>query len=122
MERIRQRIIETTFSQILLEIKYVGDDVLIIVGGGNKPHIGCVSISIPLLSLKGDGKQSCTSSVWNMTGHKDEAVCRKLSEAYCKKTGKMVVCTGGIHFDDVQPEQIEELMEKLDIFIQNEWR
>lgn len=120
MEGSRQQIIETTFAQVLIEVKYLGDDVLMIVGGG-AAHIGCVSISIPRLSLKGDSGRSCTSSVWNMTGHKDEAVCRKLSEAYCKKTGKLVVCIGGIHIDDIRPRQIAELMEKLDIFIQEEW-
>lgn len=121
MDWNRQRIIETTFAQILIEMKWIGDDVLIIVEGGDTPHMGCVSISIPHPSLKGDGEQSCTSSVWNRTGHKEEAVCRKLSEACCKKTGKLVVCTGGIHVENIRPEQIEELMGKIELFVQDAW-
>lgn len=95
--------IETSFARLSVEIKYLGDDILIIAGGGDKPHIGCISVSMPRLSLRGNGEHSCTSSVWNMTGHKDEAVCRKLSEAWCKKTGKPAVCIGGIHLDHIRP-------------------
>ena len=61
-------------------VKRIGEDLLISVEGGQKPHIGCVIQSIPRPSLTGDGSYSATSSVLNLTGHKDEYLCRKLSE------------------------------------------
>ncbi|MBQ1399786.1 MAG: hypothetical protein IIY83_04635, partial [Lachnospiraceae bacterium] len=52
-----------------------------------------------------------TSSVINVTGHKDEAVCRYLAEEVCRATGRTVVCTGGFHVDGITPEQIAEVTE-----------
>ena len=68
---------------------------------------------VPRLSLTGDGSTSVTSSVLNLTGHKDEAVCRLLAEEYCRRSGHTVVCTGGFHVDAITPEQIRELMEAI---------
>ena len=63
--------------------------------------------------MTGDGSTSVTSSVLNLTGHKDEAVCRLLAEEYCRRSGHTVVCTGGFHVDAITPEQIRELMEAI---------
>ena len=48
-----------------------------------KPHIGCAVLAIPRPSLKSDGSMSCTSSVLNLSGHKDETLCRLLAERAC---------------------------------------
>ena len=65
-------------------------------------------------SLSGDGTISVTSSVINLTGHKDEFLCRRLAENRCRETGKVVVCTGGVHMDHITGEQIEELLKNID--------
>lgn len=120
MEWNEQHIIETSFLKIYIKIVNIGDDLLIAVRGGTREHIGCTVVSIPRPSLKDDGRNSCTSSVWNLVGHKDEEVCRRLAEAYCKITGKLIVCTGGIHAESLQAPQIEELISKIEKFIQIE--
>lgn len=120
MDRNKMNIIKTSFLDLCVECKEIGNDLLITVSGGTRPHIGCTVISIPRLSLSGDGKKSCTSCVWNLTGHKDEDVLRRLAEAYCKSTGKLVVCSGGIHVEDIASSQIKELISKVDEFIQVE--
>ena len=58
----------------------IGDDIVLILAGGDKPHIGCVVQAVPRPSLTNDGSISVTSSVLNLTGHKDEFLCRKLAE------------------------------------------
>ena len=61
-------------------------------------------------SLTGNGTISVTSSILNLTGHKDEALCRRLAEKLCRETGRVVVCTGGFHIDNMKPEQIDEVV------------
>ena len=84
------------------------------LSGGEKPHIGCIVQAVPRPSLSGDGTISVTSSVINLTGHKDEFLCRRLAENRCRETGKVVVCTGGVHMDHITGEQIEELLKNID--------
>ena len=91
-------------------VKRIGEDLLISVEGGQKPLIGCVIQSIPRQSLTGDGSYSATSSVLNLTGHKDEYLCRKLSEQICAACQTTVVCTGCVHIDQITKEEICEIM------------
>lgn len=93
---------------------FLGEDILACIQGGDKPHIGCTVQSVPRPSLTGNGTISATSSVLNLTGHKDEALCRRLAEKLCRETGRVVVCTGGFHIDNMKPEQIDEVVKALD--------
>ena len=105
-----------TIAGITIEIceKAIGEDLVLTLSGGEKPHIGCVVQAVPRPSLSGDGTISVTSSVINLTGHKDEFLCRRLAENRCRETGKVVVCTGGVHMDHITGEQIEELLKNID--------
>ena len=69
-----------TFTEICVEVRRLSDDYHILVSGGERPHIGCTVLAIPRPSLDGSGKMSSTASVLNVTGHKDEEVCRYLAE------------------------------------------
>lgn len=101
---------ELSFSKISMHITKVGDDYNIVLEGGEKPHIGCTVIAIPRLSLKGDGSISCTSSVFNLTGHKDEMICRYAAEKICAEKKAVVACCGGFHIDEISEERIEEVI------------
>lgn len=103
-----------SYSYIEVSAAWVGNDVLLCVRGGDKPHIGCTVQAIPRPSLTGDGSASVTSSVMNITGHKDEALCRRLAEQICRETGGAVTCTGGFHVDGMGREQIEEVVAAMD--------
>ena len=97
-------------SALQVSAAKIGEDILLCVSGGTKPHIGCVVQAVPRLSLSGDGTQSATASVLNLTGHKDEFLCRKLAEIVCSRLGVTVVCTGGFHLDGMTDGQIRELL------------
>ena len=100
-----------TFTEICVEVRRLGDDYHILVSGGECPHIGCTVLAIPRPSLDGSGKMSSTASVLNVTGHKDEEVCRYLAEKVSAGKKTTVVCTGGIHMDGITKEQIAEIVE-----------
>ena len=107
-------VIKLSFADLNIEQKKIGDDILITVSGGEKPHIGCCVLAVPRPSLTGDGTVSATSSILNVTGHKDEFICRKLAEKAAAEYGCTVVCTGGFHMDHITPEQIKEVLEALE--------
>lgn len=101
--------IALSFSELKVSVTRVGQDYSVILQGGEKPHIGCTVLSVPRPSLTGDGSISATSSVLNMTGHKDEVLCRYLAEVLCRKKRAVTVCSGGFHMDGITKEQIEEV-------------
>lgn len=105
---------ELSFSRIMVQVNQTGDDYHIVLKGGEKPHIGCCVLAIPRPSLKEDGSTSVTSSVINVTGHKDEQVCRYLAEQTAIKKKAVVVCSGGFHMDDITEAQIKEVIETVE--------
>lgn len=105
-----------SFAEITFEIKFIGDDILILIYGGDKPHIGSAVLAIPRKSLSDENKISCTSSVLNVTGHKDEKICRHMAETFCKRYNSVAVCVGGFHCDNLTAEQIQEVVDAVKIF------
>lgn len=93
------------------DISQLGEDYHILLTGGTRPHIGCTVLAVPRPSLTGNGTRSSTSSVLNLPGHKDEQICRYLAEQLAAQHNAIVVCTGGFHMDDMEPEQIRQVME-----------
>ncbi len=108
----REISIHLSFTEIIITVENIGTDLCIAVQGG-KPHIGCTVLAVPRKSLKGDSI-SCTSSVINVTGHKDEEICRYLAEKAAAKYNVTAVCTGGIHIDGITSGQLEELREGIE--------
>jgi len=91
----------------------------IYLGGGEEPHIGTVVISQPRKSLKGDGTISCTSSVFNLVGHKDDGLALPLAEELCRRLNLIVVVTAGIHIDGANEEDLQRFSNNLGILLQN---
>lgn len=102
--------IKLSFTAVKAYVRQIGQDYIILLEGGDSPHIGCAVMAVPRPSLTGDGSMGSTASVLNLTGHKDEEVCRYLAEQVAKKKGAVTVCTGGIHVENITSEQITEIM------------
>ena len=102
---------DTPAGEIFLDIYPAGEDIAAVLTGGERPHIGCAVMSVPRGSLTGDGSISSTSSVLNVTGHKDEYICRMVSEELCRKYNALSVCTGGFHTDAMTQERISEVLD-----------
>ena len=99
--------------KVIAEVKIIGDDLMISVWGGTKPHIGSISVSVPRPSLQDNTTMSATSSIINLIGHKDEVVARKFSEKLAAKFNKNAIATAGIHIDDITENQINILMQNM---------
>lgn len=114
MEWTLRKKITLSFSELEIQGAFLGNDFILCVQGGDQPHIGCTVLAVPRMSLTGDGTVSATSSVINLTGHKDEAICRRLAEHCCKKLNAVVVCTGGFHMDNLSGEQVAEVIKAVE--------
>lgn len=90
---------------IELEVRRLGTDLLAVLCGGAE-HVGCVVLALPRPSLADPQHTSCTSSVINRAGHKDEVLCRMVAERLCIHFKTVVVCAGGIHFDEITERQL----------------
>lgn len=92
------------------EVLCIGEDILVSVWGGTKPHIGSVVMSIPRPSLKDPNMISTTSSVFNCTGHKDEAIARLLSENIAAALNRLTIATAGFHIDTINKNGLRLIM------------
>jgi hypothetical protein len=91
-------------------ISRAGRDITMYIGGGTAPHIGSVVISQPRESLSGSGHRSCTTSVYNLLGHKDDQIAVLFAEAFCKKYGIVVVVSAGMHIDKASPSELKKIL------------
>lgn len=94
--------------RIRVTVDAAGDDLLLFIRGGRE-HIGSVVLTQSRASLRGDASMSCSSSVLNVTGHKDEEICRFLAEKTACASGRRVAAAGGIHIDGLSPAGIREV-------------
>lgn len=85
------------------------DGISIYIGGGEKAHIGTTVISQPRASLTGNGSISCTTSVINILGHKDDEIIIPIAEKVCKHFNETTVVVAGIHIDRARALEIEKL-------------
>lgn len=83
----------------------LGKDVILLIGGGQKPHAGCVVICEP-----DEASGKVTTSTHAFKTHREEVVARPIAEAVCRKTTARVVCVCGIHVEKAGKKDIELLV------------
>jgi len=97
-------------------VQEMGQDLLVSIWGGTKPHIGAVGVAIPRPSLRDPRKWSATSSNFTFVGHKEDILVKKISEKLASQLKRNVVVIAGIHWDDISNKEIkaiENLTQKL---------
>jgi hypothetical protein len=102
--------------KINLMVIPMGDDLCITITGGDKSHIGCVTLSIPRPGLADPGVTRATTSTLNITGHKDDEAARYVSHLLSSHLNKNVVVICGIHVNNITTEEIKitfDLLERL---------
>ena len=88
----------------------IGDDYLVAIWGGQKPHIGAVAAARPRPSLGSPEATSATASVICFPAHKEFEIARVVSEELAATLGTSVVVTAGIHWDNIGKEGIEKVI------------
>ena len=109
-------VISLSAGRITVEATVVraGEDLCVVLTGGDRPHIGTVTLSVARPSLADSARTSATTSVLNLTGHKDGEAAQYLSQRLAAALGATVVVTGGIHVDDIRPDEIKTVLHLVD--------
>ena len=92
--------------RLAASILTVGDDIVIAVGGGDCPHVGCVVLAVPTPG-RGASGFSPSISVLTIPPHKEEPIARAVAEYVCRRLGRVTVVTAGVHEDDISRDGIE---------------
>ena len=87
--------------KVWLERSQAGEDIILVVGGGERPHIGGVVMKVPGEEIR----------VMNIGTHKDFHLLIPLAEKVSEKDDVTVVATGGVHVDDATKEDIQKIVE-----------
>jgi len=82
----------------------IGGDLLIIITGGERPHIGSVVLARP--GLRGQPLLSAMTIV----PHKEEDVARDIARAVCDTTGRVSVVSAGIHENELDADGIRDYL------------
>ncbi len=77
-----------------------GDDLLILIGGGERPHIGSASLAEP----------GCSTMTISSPGHEERIVTASASEMMAKATGRRCLVVAGIHVDNASEEEVALLL------------
>ncbi len=105
--------IETEESSCNLksQVMTIGDDVLVAIYGGDRPHIGAVSMSQARPSLRDRSKTSATASTFCYPDHKEDVLTKEVSMTLSAALGTNVVVVAGVHYEDIDKEGIELVIE-----------
>lgn len=93
--------------QIKREIKYLDEDLLIIVTGG-KSHIGCC---VNAQAYQNNDDWHVTLNTWNKLSHKDDHIAKMYATAACLITHHVVSCICGIHYEDISTIEIQNIVQ-----------
>ncbi len=99
---------------IVVEVYLQGEDLIIRCFGGDKPHIGAIAIAIPRISMANSLRTSATTSVYALTGHKDDVIATSMARKIAAAVNKLVVAIVGIHIEGITEVKINKLIEIID--------
>ena len=104
---------------VYAEVRLLGEDVLVILSGGTKPHIGSIAVAHPRPSLTEEEIVSSTSSVYNFLGHKDHVIAQRVAEMLSSRLNRNGVTVACFHIDKITQEGITRVIENCDELAKN---
>ena len=98
-------------------VRLIGDDILVAIWGGEKPHIGAVAAAQSSPSLKDPKVMSTTASVLCYSGHKEDELAKSAAKKLAAALDTKVVVTAGIHWDNLSAEGIQKVNRNSEILV-----
>lgn len=87
-------------------VTVVGEDLVVAIGGGQRPHVGCVVLATPYPAKNGVGGWSASCSVLTIPPHKEEPIARGAADILASGLGRVTVVSAGVHDDNIDGEGI----------------
>jgi len=91
-----------TKYNIALQSRRIGDDHLIVISGGDIPHIGAIAVAIPY-------NNTASLSYIDIPKHKDTLLAGPVALSAAKILKATVVVILGIHLNNAEKDQISEI-------------
>lgn len=88
-----------------------GNDLAVVIGGGDTKHIGAVALGSSRPSLRTADEISSSASVLCRVGHKDDLPAREAALKLASRFNTNVAVTVGLHIDDASGGDIELLQQ-----------
>lgn len=98
-------------------IRLIGEDVLVAIWGGERPHIGAVAVAQPRPSLKDPNVTSASTSVFCFIGHKEDELAKASAEILSATLNTPVVVAAGIHWDNLDEDAILKIIKNSEILV-----
>ena len=87
-------------------VREMGEDLVVAVSGGERPHVGCVVLAQPHPSKAPARRWSASCSVLTIPPHKEEPIAREIATRLAEALGRVVVVTAGVHEDDLDADGV----------------
>jgi hypothetical protein len=96
----------------------IGKELMAVVEGGDRPHIGSIAVAVPCRTLscgsrENDEKTSSTVSIYNVVGHKDDQIASPLAHLIARNFSRVTVVLAGIHIDNAVKKDIEGILNQM---------
>jgi hypothetical protein len=88
----------------------MGEDICLLLSGGDAEHIGAVAVAQPRPSLADPARTSATASVIALPGHNEDLLARELALKVAGSLNVNVCVVCGIHVAQATPAVLEELL------------
>ena len=99
-------------GEITANIFTIGSDFVIILRGPGE-HLGAVSLGEWYKKKSLEKNTSSSVSTITSYGHRDSKITESLAHSLSKELKKRVAVVGGIHIDNINKNQINEIIEKI---------
>ena len=116
---IKELLISEEFD-IRVRILEAGEDLCVLLTGGDAPHIGAVSAGVygagvGAAHMTAEDEEALAEPVhtYRFPAHRDDAMSRPLAIALSRNLKKNVVVLCGIHIDHLPKEKIQQIVDLL---------
>ncbi|SKC62891.1 prenylated flavin chaperone LpdD [Maledivibacter halophilus] len=103
--------LQSNDSDCMINMKaiFMGNDLNVMIFGGDIPHVGAVAVGVPKKSHSDIKKISSTVSVITLFGHKEDEIVKPAADLLVKTLNRNVVVTCGIHIDNISKDLINKI-------------
>ncbi len=95
---------------IVSDSQAIGNDLIVIIYGGDEHHIGGISVAYPTKSHYRDAFTISLNSI-TLPGHKDYVLANSLAEKLAEALRRVVTVVVGIHMDNATEDDIKRAVE-----------
>jgi len=99
------------------EVVSCGEDLCILISGGDRPHIGAAALGVWTGGANNPGRQTATASLISVPGHKEGPLALDAAEMLARILERTVAVTVGIHIEGITPDLITRVEEEFHILV-----